>query len=123
VSAVGNAHEFKSGRELSAYLGLVPCQYSSRNRNLLLGSSKRGDLYLRTLLIHGAGAALCRVDRKSDWRSVWASRIKLRRGFNMAAVALVNKNARVIWACSRVAIPIDARQSRAQLHRGMRKPT
>ena len=98
VSVVSNAREFKSGRELSAWLGLVPRQYSSGNRNLLLGISKRGDRYLRTLLIHGARAALCRVDRKSDWRSVWASRLKLKRGFNVAAVALANKNARVIWA-------------------------
>jgi len=98
VSAVGNAREFKSGRELAAWLGLVPRQYSSGNRNLLLGISKRGDRYLRTLLIHGARAALYRIDRKSDWRSVWASRLKLRRGFNVAVVAQANKNARVIWA-------------------------
>lgn len=98
VSAVGNAREFKSGRQLSAWLGLVPRQHSSGNRKLLLGISKRGDRYLRTLLIHGARAALYRVDRKSDWRSVWASRLKLKRGFNVAVVALANKNARVIWA-------------------------
>jgi transposase len=54
VAAVGNANEFKSGRELSAWLGLVPRQHSSGNRNVLLGISKRGDRYLRTLLIHGA---------------------------------------------------------------------
>lgn len=98
VSAVGNASEFKSGRELAAWLGLVPRQHSSGNRNVLLGISKRGDRYLRTLLIHGARSALCRVDRRSDRRSLWASRLKLKRGFNVAAVALANKNARVIWA-------------------------
>jgi transposase len=98
VSAVGNAREFRSGRELSAWLGLVPRQYSSGNRNLLLGISKRGDRYLRTLLIHGARSALCRVARRSDRRSLWASRLKLKRGFNVAAVALANKNSRIIWA-------------------------
>ena len=98
VAAVGNASEFKSGRELSAWLGLVPRQYSSGNRELLLGISKRGDRYLRTIMIHGARAALMRVDRKSDPRSRWAMRIKLARGHNKAVVALANKNARIIWA-------------------------
>lgn len=60
--------------------------------------------YLRTLLIHGARSALCRVERRRDPRSRWASRLKLKRGFNVAAVALVNKNARIIWRCSRAAI-------------------
>ncbi len=98
VAAVGNAREFKSGRELSAWLGLVPRQHSSGNRNVLLGISKRGDCYLRTLLIHGARSALCRVERKHDRRSIWASRLKLARGFNVAAVAPANKNARIICA-------------------------
>jgi transposase len=98
VAAVGNAREFKSGRELSAWLGLVPRQHSSGNRNVLLGISKRGDRYLRTLLIHGARSALCRVERRRDQRSIWASRLKLARGFNVAAVALANKNSRIIWA-------------------------
>jgi transposase len=98
VSAVGNASEFRSGRELAAWLGLVPRQYSSGNRNVLLGISKRGDRYLRTLLIHGARSALCRVERRRDRRSLWASRLKLKRGFNVAAVALANKNARILWA-------------------------
>jgi transposase len=76
----------------------VPRQHSSGNRNVLLGISKRGDRYLRTLLIHGARSALCRVERRRDRRSIWASRLKLARGFNVAAVALANKNARIIWA-------------------------
>ena len=98
VAAVGNASEFKSGRELSAWLGLVPRQHSSGNRSQLLGISKRGDRYLRTILIHGARAALRRADHKRDQRSRWAMRIKLARGYNKAAVALANKNARIIWA-------------------------
>ena len=98
VAALGNTQEFKSGRQLSAWLGLVPRQYSSGRRNLLLGISKRGDRYLRTILIHGARAALCRTVRQRDQRSVWASRLRLRRGTNVAAVALASKNARIIWA-------------------------
>jgi transposase len=98
VAAVGNASEFKSGRELSAWLGLVPRQHSSGNRSQLLGISKRGDRYLRTILIHGARAALRRADHKIDQRSRWAMRIKLARGYNKAAVAFANKNARIIWA-------------------------
>lgn len=98
VAAVGNAREFRSGRELAAWLGLVPRQYSSGGRNVLLGISKRGDRYLRALMIHGARSALRVAARKRDPRSIWISRIKLRRGPNVAAVALANRNARVIWA-------------------------
>jgi transposase len=98
VAAVGNAREFKSGRELAAWLGLVPRQHSSGGRSVLLGISKRGDRYLRALIIHGARAALRVAERKRDPRSIWISRIKLRRGPNVAAVALANKNARVMWA-------------------------
>jgi transposase len=101
VAAVGNAQEFKSGRQLSAWLGLVPRQHSSGNRRLLLGISKRGDRYLRTILIHGARAALCRAVRKRDQRGAWANRLRLKRGTNVAAVALANKNARIIWALLR----------------------
>jgi transposase len=98
LAAVGNAREFKSGRELAAWLGLVPRQHSSGGRNVLLGISKRGDRYLRTLLIHGARSALRVAERRSDPRSIWACRLKLRRGPNVAAVALANKNVRVMWA-------------------------
>lgn len=98
LAAVGNAREFKSGRELAAWLGLVPRQHSSGGRNVLLGISKRGDRYLRTLLIHGARSALRVAERRSDQRSIWACRLKLRRGPNVAGVALANKNVRIMWA-------------------------
>ena len=101
VAAVGNAHEFKNGRELSAWLGLVPRQHSSGGRNVLLGISKRGDRYLRTLLIHGARSAVRVVERRKDPCSVAISRLKARRGPNVAAVALANRNARVLWALLR----------------------
>ena len=97
VAAVGNAREFRSGRELSAWLGLVPRQQSSGGRNVLLGISKRGDRYLRTLLIHGARAAVRYAEQRTDPGGAWISRLKARRGPNVAAVALANKNARVAW--------------------------
>ena len=98
VGAIGNARQFTNGRELSAWLGLVPREHSSGNRTILLGISKRGNRYLRTLLIHGARAATRVAERKCDARSIWLSRLKLRGGPNVAAVALANKNARVLWA-------------------------
>jgi transposase len=76
VAAVGNAREFKSGRELSAWLGLVPRQHSSGNRSMLLGISKRGDRYLRTIMIHGARAALRCAERGRDPHSRrWPTRM------------------------------------------------
>lgn len=98
VAAVGNGHEFKNGRELSAWLGLVPRQYSTGGRNVLLSITKRGDRYLRTLLIHGARSAIRTVERRKDPRSETISRLKAKRGPNVAAVALANHNARVLWA-------------------------
>jgi transposase len=98
VAAIGNARQFKNGRALSAWLGLVPRQHSSGRRTVLLGISKRGDRYLRTLLIHGARSATRVAERKRDARCVWVNRLKLRSGPNVAAVALANKNARVMWA-------------------------
>ena len=98
VAAVGNATEFKSGRELAAYLGLVPRHRASGGHTVLLGISKRGDRYLRTLLVHGARSAMRTIERRPGARGVWAARLKLSRGANVAAVALANKNARVLWA-------------------------
>jgi len=104
VAALGNATEFRSGRELRAYLGLAPRHRASGGRTVLLGISKRGDRYLRTLLIHGARSVLHRIERHRGARAIWAARLKLRRGTNMAAVALANKNARMLWA-----LPAEAR--------------
>ena len=88
---------FKNGRELSAWLGLVPRQHSTGGRARLLGISKRGDRYIRCLLIHGARAALLQAGRHQDRRSRWVKAVEERRGKNVAAVALANKNARVAW--------------------------
>ena len=98
VATVGNAREFKSGRELSAYLGLTPRQHSSGGKTVLLGISKHGDRYLRTLLIHGARSLLYRNRRGAHPRAAWTARLVARRGPNVAAVALANHNARVLWA-------------------------
>ncbi len=101
VAAVGNAASFKNGRQLAAWLGLTPRQHSSGQRIRLLGISKRGDRYLRTLLIHGARCVVTRSDGKDDPRSRWLNGVKARRGANRATVALANKNARILWALIR----------------------
>lgn len=98
VAAVGDANNFKNGRQLAAWLGLFPRHVASGGKSKLLGISKRGDRYLRTLLIHGARAALYRARRKDDRHSRWINQVRDRRGTNRACVALANKNARIIWA-------------------------
>ena len=98
VAAVGDPTLFRNGREFAAWLGLVPRQHSSGGKTVLLGISKRGDRYLRTLLIHGARAVVCRAATKSDARSQWVAAVKRRRGMLKACVALANKNARIAWA-------------------------
>jgi len=97
VAAVADARAFKSGREMAAWLGLVPRQHSTGGKPKLLGISKRGDTYLRKLLIHGARSALRVADRKLDRRSRWAVQVAERRGQNVAAVALANKTVRTAW--------------------------
>ncbi|RZL93181.1 MAG: IS110 family transposase [Variovorax sp.] len=98
VASVGEAKEFKNGRHLSAWLGLVPRHHSSGGKSQLRGISKRGDKYLRTLLIHGARSVLRYAVGKTDPQSRWLQDLIARRGYNRAAVALANKNARVIQA-------------------------
>jgi len=100
VASLGDAKSFQNGRQLAAWLGLVPRQHSSGGKQNLLGISKRGDTYLRTLLIHGARAVVLVADRKPDHSPTcrWASKILLRRNKNITAVALANKNARIVWA-------------------------
>ena len=97
VAAVSDGKAFKSGREMAAWLGLVPRQHSTGGKPRLLGISKRGDVYLRKLLIHGARSALRWADRKDDRRSRWVSELASRRGYNIASVALANKTVRTAW--------------------------
>jgi transposase len=98
VATIGDAKLFKNGREVSAWLGLVPKQHSSGNTIRLSGMSKRGDRYIRTLLIHGARSVVKNCEKKTDKRSIWIADKKHRSNYNIAAVALANKNARIIWA-------------------------
>jgi len=98
VAAVGDASVFKNGREFAAWLGLTPREHSTGGKQRLLGISKRGDVYIRTLLVHGARIALRYAHRHNDRQSHWAINLMQRKGTNRAAVALANKNARVIWA-------------------------
>lgn len=98
VAAVGDGKIFQKARQLSAFLGLVPRQSSSGGKQVLLGISKRGNTYLRSLLIHGARAVLKTVLHKTDSLSLWVKKLIERRGYNKACVALANKNTRIIWA-------------------------
>ncbi len=98
VSTMGNPNDFKNGRHFAAFLGLVPRQISSGGRNRLLGITKRGDSYIRQVLVHGARSVVSCANKKKDKRSVWLNQLKLRAGANRTCVALANKNARVVWA-------------------------
>lgn len=98
VVAIGQAEVFKNGRHFAAFIGLVPRQCSSGKKERLLGISKRGDSYLRQLLIHGARSAVLRSSKKTDAKSLWINRLKERCGHNCVTVAVANKNARVALA-------------------------
>jgi len=95
---LGKSRVYDSGRQYAASLGLVPGQHSTGGKPHLLGISKRGNKYIRTLLIHGARAALIQIGDKKDKLSCWLRKLVQRRGFNVASVALANKNARILWA-------------------------
>ena len=98
ISAIGNASNFKNGRELSAWLGLVPKQHSTGGQQRLLGISKRGDGYVRALLVQGAISALTRCKGRCDSQLVWARQLHAAKGLQKAAIALANKMARIIWS-------------------------
>lgn len=97
-ATVGNPLHFKNGRHFAAYLGLVPKEHSSGGKQCLMGISKRGNRYIRGLLIHGGRSVVKNSDKKSDYVSCWITRIKKERGYNKASVAVANKNARHLWA-------------------------
>ena len=98
VASVGDAKVFHNGRQFAAWLGLVPRQNSSGGKTNLLSISKRGDTYLRTMLIHGARSVLLHLKSHPDQADSWLARVANRRNPNIAAVALANKNARTAWA-------------------------
>lgn len=101
ASKVGDGKAFKRGRDVSAAVGLVPRQHSSGGKEVLLGISKRGDKYLRSLLIHGARSVVRHARNKDDKLSRWVNTLRERRGVNKATVALANKLARMGWALLR----------------------
>jgi len=97
VASVGDAKNFDNGRQFAAWLGVVPRQHSSGGKPTLLGMSKRGDAYLRTMLIHGARSVIYRATQRADADS-WLVKLTTRRNKNVAAVAMANKTARTVWA-------------------------
>jgi transposase len=98
IASVANSGEFKNGRHMSAWLGLVPRQSASGDKHVLLGISKRGDRYLWTLLIHGARSALAHSKSTETDYGRWLLKKRTTLSFNKAAVAVANKNARIIWS-------------------------
>jgi transposase len=102
VASFGEGREFDNGRQMAACLGLVPRQHSSGGKTRLLGISKRGDTYLRMLLVHGARAVIRTLERRAkaagNPTDRWLAKLLARRNPNVAAVALANKTVRVIWA-------------------------
>ena len=96
-AAAGDGKDFVNGRHFSAWIGLVPGQHSTGGKSTLLGISKRGNAYLRTLFIHGARAVLRHSANKTDRFSLWAQALLERRGHNKACVAVANKMARMAW--------------------------
>lgn len=98
VAGLGDVRHFENGRQVSAWLGLVPRQHSSGGKTVLLGITKRGDSYLRTLLIHGARAAILAAQRSKDGPPHWMANLLERKHPNVACVALASRNARIVWA-------------------------
>jgi transposase len=98
VASIDDARCFKNGRELAAWLGLVPRQHSSGGKPLLLGISKRGDAYLRTLMVHGARSVVRVAANRQTPTDSWTNEMSTRRHMNVVSVARANKNARIAWA-------------------------
>ena len=108
VAAVGRAESFNHGRDLAAWLGLVPRQFTTGGKPKLLGISKRGNKYLRKQLIHGARAALPHIAERDTPLGRWAKELMRRANRNVAVVALANKLARIAWAVLQRRKPFDA---------------
>ena len=98
VATVGDFHQFKNGAQFGAWLGLTPRQNSSGDKNSLSGITKRGDMYLRMLLIQGAKSAVMTAHMRSDPISSWLFQLREKSGWQKAVVAMANKNARILWA-------------------------
>lgn len=98
VATVGDFRQFKNGAQFGAWLGLTPRQNSSGGKNSLGGITKRGDMYLRSLLIQGAKSAVMTAHKRDDPISKWLHQLREKSGWQKAAVAMANKNARILWA-------------------------
>ena len=109
VATVGDFKQFRAGAQFGAWIGLTPRQHSSGGKNQLGRITKRGDTYLRSLLIQGAKSAVLTAHKRSDPISQWAAALRDRVGWQKAAVALANKNARILWAVMTKGEAFDAR--------------
>jgi transposase len=109
AAAIGNAQTFKRGRDLAAWLGLVPKQMTTGGKPKLLGITKRGNVYLRKLIIHGARAALPSISASATPLGAWLRSLRLRVHMNTAVVALANKLARIVWAVLRTGQSFNAK--------------
>lgn len=109
VATVGDFKQFKNGAQFGAWLGLTPRQNSSGGKNNLGAITKRGDMYVRSLLIQGAGSAVMTAHRRDDPISRWVHQLRQKSGWQKAVVALANKNARILWAVMVKDKPFDAR--------------
>ena len=98
VATIGEGHAFQHGWQFAAWLGLVPKQHSTGGKAVLGRITKHGNVYLRTLLIHGARAVLQCSAHRSEPKSRWVEAVRRRRGSTIAAVALAAKHARILWA-------------------------
>jgi transposase len=107
IATVGTGEQFDKGRHMTASLGLTPRQHSSGDKYRLLGISKRGDPYLRSILIHGARAVVAQAKQKEDRLSRWVTELAQRRHPNVAAVALANKTVRMAWAMMKHDVDYD----------------
>lgn len=108
VAAIGDGAEFNKGRHLTAWVGLGPRQFSSDDRKVLMGISKRGNQHLRSLLVHGARAVVRTAPNKTDPANLWVNELRQRRGFNRATVAVANEKAWIIWGVLRTGEPYRA---------------
>lgn len=109
VATVGDFHQFKNGAQFGAWLGLTPRQNSSGGKNSLGGITKRGDMYLRMLLIQGAKSAVTTAHKRDDPISKWLYQLREKSGWQKAAVAMANKNARILWAMMTKGCRFDSR--------------
>jgi len=112
VAGIGDGSQFSSGRKFSCAMGLTPREYSSGDKRTQMGITKRGNSYLRKLLIHGARSVL--ASRRRNPKGDWIDSLLERRGFNIAAVALASKNARRAWAMLRSGEKFDAKRDEMQ---------